>query len=139
MADQSPLPANFVAALRAVLPADRLLTDPAECWTYGYDNSRRHHPPQLVALPTSHDEVAALVRCCNQQGIPIVARGRGTGTCGAAVPIAGGVVLSLERMNRVLRLDAANRPRKPTLSCCGQRLVEPRPFLRGWRLRPRPS
>jgi D-lactate dehydrogenase len=95
-------------ALAGVL-GDRLLTDPADCWPYGYDNSRRHHLPDAVAFPESHEEVLALVRLCNRYDIPLVPRGRGTGTTGAAVPVHGGLVLSTERMTRILRFSPGDR------------------------------
>ncbi|MBI2383777.1 MAG: FAD-binding protein [Gammaproteobacteria bacterium] len=95
--------------LREIFAPDRLFTDPADCLAYGYDNSRRVALPQAVALAASHDEVAALVRLCNEHAIPLVVRGRGTNTTGATVPVAGGVVLSLERMNRILRVAPDDR------------------------------
>lgn len=104
-----PLPETALRRLRAVVPAERLYTDPADCLAYGYDNSKRMAMPQAVALATSHDEVAALVTLCNELALPLVARGRGTNTTGATVPIHGGVVLSLERMNRILRISPGDR------------------------------
>ena len=107
---QNAQPANnIVAALSAIVGNDNILTDPADCWPYGYDNSRRHHPPDLVAFPTTHEHVRDIVRLCNQIRLPLVARGRGSGTTGATVPVLGGVVLSFERMNRILAVDTNNR------------------------------
>ena len=88
---------------------ERVRTDPADIWVYGYDNSRKHAPPDAVVFATSHREVQDVVRACFEAGVPIVARGRGTATTGAAIPVRGGVVLALERMNRILKVDPANR------------------------------
>lgn len=88
---------------------DRLLTDPADCLPYGYDNSRRVALPQAAVFAQTHDEVAALAACCFDHAIPLVARGRGTNTTGATVPIAGGVVVTFERMARLLRLSPGDR------------------------------
>ena len=88
---------------------ERLLTDPADCLPYGYDNSRRTALPQAVAFAQTHDEVAALAAACHAHAVPLVARGRGTNTTGATVPVAGGVVLSLERMARILRVSPGDR------------------------------
>ncbi len=96
-------------ALRDALDAGGLLTDPSECLAYGYDNSRRHAMPQAVALPTTTTQVQALVRICREAKLPIVARGRGTNTTGASVPIEGGVVVSFERMDRIVAIRPADR------------------------------
>ncbi|OOC09188.1 FAD-binding oxidoreductase [Thioalkalivibrio halophilus] len=93
---------------RLLPPEDRLL-DPADCWAYGADNSRLHAAPEAVAFARDSQTVVELVRLCRRLGAPLVARGRGTGTTGAAVPDRGGLVLSLERMNRIVDVDPANR------------------------------
>lgn len=103
------LPAQALAELRRVLPADALLTDPADCLAYAYDNSRRMAMPQAVAFAHSHEEVAAIIAVCHAHGIPLTARGRGTNTTGATVPLAGGLVLSLERMTRILHVSPGDR------------------------------
>jgi D-lactate dehydrogenase len=95
--------------LRAALGDDSLLVDPAECHAYGYDNSRRQAQPLAVALPTTRGQVQALVRACRAHATPLTARGRGTNTTGASVPVAGGVVLSFERMNRLLEIRPGDR------------------------------
>jgi D-lactate dehydrogenase len=105
---RSAIPA-LQAALQTFLPRERLLSDPAECLTYGFDNSRRHGQPALVVLAETHDEVAQTLKLCNQHKIPVTARGRGTATTGATTAIEQGVVLSLERMRKILRVDPGNR------------------------------
>ncbi len=86
-----------------------ILGDPAQCLTYAYDNSRRSVIPAAVALPRSHEQVAGLVAYCYAERLPVTVRGRGTNTVGAAVPVAGGLVLSLERMNQILECSVADR------------------------------
>ncbi|SEM66994.1 FAD-binding oxidoreductase [Nitrosomonas marina] len=103
------LPAELVSALNNLLPPDRLYTDPVECYTYAYDNSRKIFPPHAVAFPLTTDEVQAIVILCNQHKTPVVPRGRGTGTSGGSLPEQGGIALSLERMLNILSVDAANR------------------------------
>ena len=102
----SPL---LVRRLSEVFGPGALLTDPADCWTYGYDNSRRQALPQAVAFASNHAQVLAITQLANDFKIPLIARGRGTGTTGATVPITGGVVLSLERMDQIIQVDPANR------------------------------
>jgi len=109
VSENSPLPEAFLSSLKKQFSPEQLLTDPNECWAYGYDNSRRHSPPQAVVFPASHDEVASIVRLCNEYKIALTARGRGTGTTGATVPLNAGVVLSTEKMNRIIKVDPANR------------------------------
>lgn len=101
--------ANFQRSLARIAGDGCLFTDPADCWPYGYDNSRRHALPQAVVFATDEPRIAALVRLCAESGIPLIARGRGTGTTGATVPDRGGIVLSFERMDRILRLVPADR------------------------------
>ena len=103
------LPTNALGELQRIFATDALTTDAAECLVYGYDNSRRQATPDAVVFPTTHEQVVALVRTCRAHGVPLVARGRGTNTTGASVPVSGGVVASFERMNRVLRVDADDR------------------------------
>jgi len=100
---------ELIDALRQALPPDQLLTEPGDCWPYGYDNSRQQALPEAVAFATGAEQVQAVVRLCHEHGVPLTARGRGTGTTGATVPVRGGVVLSLERMDRILEIDPDNR------------------------------
>jgi len=107
--NQEPLPEKFISKLIDFVSKKNVLTEKNECWNYGYDNSRGHALPQVVVFAVSHEQVQNIVSLCNEYKIPLTARGRGTGTTGATVPLYGGVVLSLERMNKILRVDPANR------------------------------
>ena len=93
----------------ADLLGDGLRTDPGERVGYGYDNSRREALPDAVALPRDRAQVLELVRACRRHRVPVVARGRGTNTTGAAVPVDGGVVVSFERMDRILDIRPGDR------------------------------
>ena len=108
-----PTPPELSPALRADLQRaagpGQVLTDPADCWPYGYDNSRRHALPQAVVFASDAEQVARVVRLCAGAGLPLAARGRGTGTTGATVPDRGGIVLSFERMDRILRIAPGDR------------------------------
>ncbi len=99
---------GFISHLRKSTDAE-ILTQPADCWPYGYDNSRLHAAPEAVIFARDHEQVVAAVCTCRDHRVPVTARGRGTGTTGAAVPIRGGVVISFEHMTDILELDAANR------------------------------
>lgn len=66
------------------------------------------HMPEVVVQPETTQQVSAIVKLSNREHIPITPRGAGSGLSGGAVPVYGGIVLSLERMNRILEIDAAN-------------------------------
>jgi D-lactate dehydrogenase len=103
------LDAECLAGLRTTVGAGNVLTDPADRLPYGYDNSRRLALPDAVVFAQAADEVREIVRLCHRYRMPLVARGRGTNTTGASVPVQGGVVLSLERMNRILDIRPGDR------------------------------
>jgi len=103
-----PLPAAFTAELSALL-GDGWRTDAATREAHAGDDSRRRQLPEAVALPSTRGQVQAIVRACRRHRIPIVARGAGTATTGAAVPVRGGIALTFARMNRILAIRAADR------------------------------
>ncbi len=105
----SGLSLQFVQALQSIVGERNVLTDPADSWVYGYDNSRKHTCPDAVVFATAHAEVAGIVRLCCEHAVPLTTRGRGTGPSGGSIPLCAGLVLSLERMNRITGVDAANR------------------------------
>lgn len=106
---RTALPAAFVATLHALLGDEGWRTDAAALAANAQDNSWRHHLPAGVAFPRDRGQVVALVRACREHAVPVVARGAGTGTTGAAVPVEGGIVVSFARMNRILDLQPGNR------------------------------
>jgi len=103
------LSSAFLNRLAQIFPPGSLYTNPAGCWAYGYDNSRRQALPEAVVFPTSHAQTVELARLCNEHRVPLTARGRGTGTTGATVPLRGGVVASFERMAQVVEFSPGNR------------------------------
>lgn len=104
----NPLSDAFMRACAAAL-GDGWRTDVSERLGYAYDNSRRHAMPDAVALPRDAQQVQVLVRACREHRVPLTARGRGTNTTGAAVPVAGGIVVSFERMDRILDIRPGDR------------------------------
>jgi D-lactate dehydrogenase len=99
----------LINAITQHFPPHQFHTDPADCWVYGYDNSRRHSLPDVVIFALSHDDIVKVVELCFEHNIALTARGRASGTTGGAVPVQGGVVLSLERMQKIISFDPANR------------------------------
>ena len=100
--------AAFVDRLAAIVGRAHVRVDEASRQAYGVDALRRGHPADAVALPANTAEVAAIARLCSETRTPLTPRGAGTGYTGGAVPTQGGVVLSLERMNRILEIDTGN-------------------------------
>ena len=102
--------ADIVTALRAVLPEDCLLTREEERRPYECDGlTAFRRLPQLVALPRTDEQVRQVLITCNRLGVPLVARGSGTGLSGGATPHEQGVLLSCARMNRILDIDPLAR------------------------------
>jgi glycolate oxidase len=99
---------TFLTHLQALVPAPYLKIDEASRDTYGADALKRGRQPDAVVFPADTQQVAAIVRLCAKHGVPIVPRGAGTGYTGGAVPMRGGVVISLERLNRIIEIDEAN-------------------------------
>jgi glycolate oxidase len=100
------------AALEAAVGAANVLDDPDKAADYGHDEfslKEIAHPPDMVVRPATAEEVAAVLRLAGAHGIPVTPRGGATGLCGGCVPVRGGIVLSLERMDRVLEVDADNQ------------------------------
>jgi glycolate oxidase len=101
---------SIVARLREILPAETLLVDtealrPFECDAL----SAKRQLPLAVALPETIEQVQQVLKLCHVSGTPVVARGAGTGLSGGACPVAGGVVLSLTKFDRILEIDPASR------------------------------
>ncbi len=101
---------EFISELARLVPADRLLERPAQLASYESDalTAYRAHPLAVI-LPETQEEVIAAVKLCYQYGIPFVARGSGTSLSGGSLPVEGGLVIALNRLNRILRLDPQQR------------------------------
>jgi len=102
--------AEIAALFENAVGTGRVLAGDAISDDYARDEALTSVPqrPAAVVRPESTDEVAAILRVANAQGIPVTARGAGTGLSGGCVPRADGVVVCFERMNRVLEVDEAN-------------------------------
>ncbi len=100
----------IVAGLRALLPAEALIAEPLRLKPYETDGlSAYRQPPLAVALPSTTEEVAAVMAYCHREGVRVVPRGAGTSLSGGALPMADSVVIGLMRLNRILDIDYADR------------------------------
>ncbi len=115
---QMPTPDQRIIALKPalaqrlaqVLPADALITDPAETRAYECDGLSAYRcPPLLAVLPSTTQEVADVLRICHEMGVPVVPRGSGTSLAGGALPTADCVILGVARMTAVLDVDYDDR------------------------------
>jgi glycolate oxidase len=101
---------KLVDQFRRAIGPEAVLTDPVQLVTYECDAlPHLRSLPELVVLPQSAADVQAIVRICDKEGVPFVARGHGTGLSGGALPVPGGVVISLAKLNRVLDVDIPNQ------------------------------
>lgn len=101
---------DFHTALAQLYPSERFLTRPAQLAPFESDalTSVRTRP-RAVVIPVNQEEVIRTVRLCHQYNVPFVARGSGTSLSGASTPVAEGIVIALNRLNRILRLDPDER------------------------------
>jgi glycolate oxidase len=125
---------RLLHACQEIVGADGVVSAPDELRVYERDALTTHHraAPDLVVLPTSTDQVASVVRVCATAGVPIVPRGAGTGLSGGAIATAGGVMIVLTRMNRILDIDLPNRTATVEAGCVNlaiSRAVTPRGFF----------
>jgi glycolate oxidase len=99
-----------LAALRAVLPAHAVLSSSENTTPYECDGLTAYRQrPMCVVLPETEAQVQAVLRTCQRLGVPVVARGAGTGLSGGAMPHAQGVTLSLAKFNKILKMDVHSR------------------------------
>src|ERR1044071_166080 len=104
------LPSAFVEALRGIVGPEGFLTNPAELVVYECDAyTLEKMQPHAVVFPKDTEEVAAVVKLCAENNLPIIPRGAGTSLSGAVLPVTGGGMIRLSRMNRIISIDYRNR------------------------------
>src|SRR5712671_3972763 len=101
---------RLLTALGRFCGADAVLHDPLALVAYECDAlPHLRHSPAVVVLPSSASQVQGIVRLCHREGVPFVARGHGTGLSGGALPVEGGLVIALSRLNRIVNVDIENQ------------------------------
>ena len=101
---------DLIRLLTDIVTAEHVLTGDAINEEYSHDEVLTVEPraPEVVVRPETSEQVSAVLRLANDAGVPVTARGSGTGLSGACVPSSGGILLSFERMNRILEIDTEN-------------------------------
>ncbi|HEX5327646.1 MAG TPA: FAD-binding protein, partial [Acetobacteraceae bacterium] len=100
----------IVTDLCALLPGESVIADPIRVRAYESDGLPAYRqPPLAVALPSTTEQVVAILKLCHQNGVRVVPRGAGTSLSGGALPLADAVVIGLMRMNRIIEIDYDNR------------------------------
>lgn len=101
---------SLIHQLEQLYPSSRIFTKKSQMVAYETDGLTSFRAePIAVVVPETHDEVIETVRLCYKAGVPFVARGSGTSLSGGSMPVHDGVVITLNRLNRILKLDPENR------------------------------
>ncbi len=100
---------ELIHELRAIAGTQYVLIEKEDVIVYEQDGSIFRVMPEIVVVPANVEEVSAVVKAAQRANVPIVPRGSGTGLAGGAVPAEGGIVLSLSRLDRILKIDLENR------------------------------
>jgi glycolate oxidase len=95
----------IIKEIAAVVGQEHILTSPEDRWTYAYDATDLAQMPEAVIFPGSAEEISQILKLANRRRFPVTPRGAGTGRSGGAVPVKGGVVLVLTRLNRILEIN----------------------------------
>ena len=102
------VPDRVKRALKELLGEHKVLDDEMDRLLYSYDATRIKVLPELVVIPETKEEVQKLVKICYEEGIPVTPRGAGSGYTGGSLPVKGGVVVSFEKMDKILEIDEDN-------------------------------
>jgi len=101
---------NFLSSLAQLYPPDRLLVQAAQLAAYESDALTAYHTrPAAAVLPEAQEQVIETVKLCHRFGVPFVARGSGTSLSGGSLPIKDGLLIALNRLNRIMRIDPKER------------------------------
>ena len=96
-------------ALMAIVGEKRLTEDLMDLVSYSYDSSEHSHRPDCAVWPESMEEISQILKLANQEKIPVIPRGAGTGLSGMAVPVRGGIVLDLNHLNKIVAVNIEDR------------------------------
>jgi len=120
-----PITPQIVAELRVIVGRSNVVADADELLVYECDAyTLEKYLPSVVVLPRSTDEVAAVVKLCARHQLPFIPRGAGTSLSGTVLPVGGGVMIALTRMNSILSVDVRNRRALVDAGCVNARVTD---------------
>ena len=99
---------SIIDQIEKVVGKEGYSVEPAVLYTYGFDASIFHNTPDIVVQPRTTEQVSEVMKIAYANKIPVTPRGAGTGLCGSAVPIKGGIVMAMQRMNKVKKVSVAD-------------------------------
>jgi len=107
--DYNKITAQLLTAIKAIVGDEAVITQHNELEKYSHDETEDlTYYPEVVAKPQTPQQVADLMKLCNAHFIPVTPRGAGTGLSGGALPVRGGLLIAMERFNRILAIDEQN-------------------------------
>lgn len=109
MAKYNRINSDHIVALEQIVGDKNVITDPEKLITYSQDevtDARYHHMPEAAVFPQTKEQVAEIIKLANRELIPVTPRGAGTGLAAGASPMYGGIVLCLEKMNKIIEVNA---------------------------------
>lgn len=104
----SLITSDIIKKIEKIVGEENILTSKEDLICYSYDATNLEAMPELVVFPKNSEEISALIKLANQHRFPVVPRGMGTGFSGGSIPILGGLVLVMTRLNRILEIDPEN-------------------------------
>ena len=100
---------SLIKELTKIVGRDNVLSEMKDLIAYSYDATPRQEMPEVIVFPRSTAEISAIMKVAHREKIPVVPRGAGTNLSGGTIPIRGGIILEVSRMNKILEIDTANR------------------------------
>ena len=100
---------SVIKDLTRIVGKENILADLKDLLSYSYDATLRQEMPDVIVFPRNTEQVSAIMKLAHQEKIPAVPRGAGTGVSGGTIPVKGGIIIEISRMNRILEINTANR------------------------------
>ena len=100
---------SLITELEKIAGKENVLTSPEALKAYSYDGTTEwQHEPDVVVFPTTADQISQVMKMANREKVPVTPRGGGTNVSGGSIPILGGIVLAMTKMNKILKIDKEN-------------------------------